>query len=113
MSSIASLEVIEWQDLAIESSVLQNVERVCKQGLLVVIATVKGFENPRTILIDSSPSSCFDRRLALIGSQLYAEAHQVQGSDTITIRLATGTHFTVPKVPVDLGVQFMDFHSAE
>ncbi|GMF62317.1 unnamed protein product [Phytophthora fragariaefolia] len=32
---------------------------------------------------------------------------------TVTVRLATGTHVTVPKVPVDLGVKFLDFDSVE
>ena len=49
----------------------------------------------------------------MIGSQLYAEALQAQGSDTITVRLATGTRVTVPKVPVNLGIKFMDFDSIE
>ncbi|GMF68693.1 unnamed protein product [Phytophthora fragariaefolia] len=44
------------------------------------------------------------------GSQLYAEA---RNRDIVTVRLATGTRVTVPKVPVDLGVKFLDFDSVE
>ncbi|EGZ20552.1 hypothetical protein PHYSODRAFT_250152, partial [Phytophthora sojae] len=47
------------------------------------------------------------------GSQLYAEALVARRSDIVTVRLAAGTHVTVPKVPVDLGVKFLDFDSVE
>ncbi|GMF60308.1 unnamed protein product [Phytophthora fragariaefolia] len=45
------------------------------------------------------------------GSQLYAEALKARNRDIVTVRLATGTRVTVPKVPVDLGVKFLDFDS--
>jgi hypothetical protein len=43
------------------------------------------------------------------GSQQYAEALKARTSDAITVRLATGTRVTVPKVAVNLGVKFLDF----
>ena len=101
------------QGLAPQSSVLYNTERVCKPGLLVVEATVKGFEKPWTILIDSGASSNYVRRCSLEGSQQYAEALKAQSSDTITVRLATGTRVTVPKVVINLGVKFLDFDCVE
>ena len=90
---------------------LYNTENVCKQGLLVVTATVKGFVKPWTILIDSGASGNYVRRSSLVGSQLYAETLQAQESDTLTVRLATGTRVTVPKVRVNLGIKFMEFDS--
>ena len=92
---------------------LVNTENVCKPGLLVVSATVKGFEKPWTILIDSGASGNYARRSSLQGSQLYAEALQARGSDVITVRLATGVCVTVPKVTANLGVKFLDFDSVE
>ena len=92
---------------------LYNTERECKRGLLVVEATVKGFERPWIILIDSGASGNYARRSTLESSQQYAEALRARGSDTVTVRLATGTHVTVPKVLVDLNVKFLDFTSVE
>jgi hypothetical protein len=47
------------------------------------------------------------------GSQQYAEALKARTSDVISIRLATGTRVTVPKVAVNLDVNFLDFDSVE
>ncbi|GMF57304.1 unnamed protein product [Phytophthora fragariaefolia] len=47
------------------------------------------------------------------GSQLYAEALKARDRGIVTVRLATGTRVTVPTVPVDLGVKFLDFDSVE
>ena len=80
---------------------LFNTERECKRGLLVDKATVKGFEKPWIILIDSGASGNYARRSTLEGSQIYAAALQARGCDTVTVRLATRTHVTVPKVLVD------------
>uniref|UniRef100_H3H492 Reverse transcriptase domain-containing protein n=1 Tax=Phytophthora ramorum TaxID=164328 RepID=H3H492_PHYRM len=101
------------QGLAPKSTVLFNTERVCKPGLLVVEATVKGFDKPWTILIDSGASVNYARRSTMEGSRQYAEALVARTSDIITVRLATGTRVTVPKVPVNLGVKFLDFDSVE
>ena len=84
-----------------------------KPGLLVVLATVKGFEKPWSILIDSGASSNYVRRRSLEGNQQYAEALKAQDGDSITVRLATGARVTVPKVPLNLGLKFLDFNSVE
>ncbi|GMF58055.1 unnamed protein product [Phytophthora fragariaefolia] len=47
------------------------------------------------------------------GSQLCAEALRARDRDNVTVRLATGTRVTVPKVPVDLDMRFLDFDSVE
>ncbi|KAG3195954.1 hypothetical protein PC128_g8055 [Phytophthora cactorum] len=86
---------------------------VCKSGLLVVQANVKGFEKPWRVLIDSGALGNYARRSTLEGSQQYAEALEVQTRDTISVRLATGTLVTVSKISVDLGVKFLDFDSVE
>ena len=41
------------------------------------------------------------------------EALKAHKGDTITVRLATGTLVTAPKVPVNLSVKFFDFDSIE
>ena len=74
LSSVEPLRGRGKRDLAPQSSVLYNTERVCKPGLLVVEATVKGFDKPWTILIDSGASGSYARRCSLEGSQQYAEA---------------------------------------
>ncbi|GMF34480.1 unnamed protein product [Phytophthora fragariaefolia] len=104
------------QGLAPKRTVLSNTERVCKPDLLVVQATVKGFEKRWTILIDSGASGNYAQHSTMEGSQgsqLYAEALRARDRDIVTLRLATGTRVTVPKVPVDLGVKFLDFDSVE
>ncbi|GMF30994.1 unnamed protein product [Phytophthora fragariaefolia] len=47
------------------------------------------------------------------GSQLYAEALKARNCHIVTVRPATVTRVTVPKVPVDLGVKFLDLDSVE
>uniref|UniRef100_H3H286 Integrase catalytic domain-containing protein n=1 Tax=Phytophthora ramorum TaxID=164328 RepID=H3H286_PHYRM len=101
------------QGLSPKSTVLYNTERVCKPGMLVVEATVKSFDKPWTILIDSGASGNYARRSTMEGSRQYAEALVARTSDIITVRLATGTRVTVPKIPVNLGVKFLDFDSVE
>ncbi|GMF49847.1 unnamed protein product [Phytophthora fragariaefolia] len=101
------------QGLAPKGAVLSNTERVCKPGLLVVQATVKGFDKPWTILVETGASGNYARRSTMEGSQLYAEALKARNRDIVTVRLATGTRVSVPKVPGDLGVKFLDFDSVE
>ena len=84
-----------------------------KPDLLVVLATAKGFERPWSILSDSGASSNYVRRRSLEGSHQYAEALQAHDGDSITVRLVTGARVTVPKVPLNLGVKFLDFNSVE
>ena len=113
LSSVEPLGGKRRQGLAPRNNVLYNTERVCKQGLLVVEATVKGFEEPWSILIDSEASGNNARRSTIVESQLYAEALKARKCDLITVRLATGTMVSTPKVEVDLGVKFLDFNSVE
>ncbi|GMF20254.1 unnamed protein product [Phytophthora fragariaefolia] len=101
------------QGLAPKRAVLSNTERVCQPDVLVVQATVKGFEKPWTILIYSGASGNYDRHSTMEQRQLYAEAIRACDRDIITVRFATGTSVTVPKVPVELGVIFLDFDSVE
>ncbi|CAH0522642.1 unnamed protein product [Peronospora belbahrii] len=82
-------------------------------GLLVVEGTIKGFDKPSLVVIDSGASGNYVRRSTVEGSQQYAEALVARKSDTFTVRLATGTRVTVPKVPMDLNVKFLDFNSME
>ena len=88
-------------------------KREHKSGLLVASATVKGFEVPRSILIDYGVSGNYVRRRSLKGSQHYAEELKAHEGDIITVRLATGAHVTVPKFPLNLSVKFLDFNSIE
>ncbi|ETO60135.1 hypothetical protein F444_21631 [Phytophthora nicotianae P1976] len=92
---------------------LSYKKSVCKPGLLVVQANVKGFVKPWRVLIDSGASGNYARRSALEGSQLYAEALEVRTRDEISVRLATGILVTVSKVSADLNVKFLDFDSVE
>ena len=62
---------------------------------------------------DSGASGINARRSTLKGSEMYAEALQARGGDTVTVCLATGYHVTVPKVLVDLNAKFLDFDSVE
>ena len=47
------------------------------------------------------------------GSQRYAEELTAHEGDSITVRLATGSRVTVPKVPLNLDIKFLDFDSIE
>ena len=80
------------------------MERGYKAGLLVAEAKVKCFKKPWSILIDSGASCNYARRRFLEGSQLYAEALTAHEGDYITVRSATGSRVTVPKLPLSLGI---------
>ena len=90
-----------------------STEREYKPGLLVTEAIVKGFEKHWSILIDYGASCSYARRCSLEGSHQYAEALKAHEGDSITVRLATGSRVTVPKVPLNLGVKFLDFDNIE
>jgi hypothetical protein len=77
------------------------------------LETGKGFIKLWKIVIDSGASVNYARRSTIEGSQQYAEALKARTSDVITVRLATGTRATVPKVAVNLGVKCLDFDSIE
>ena len=55
----------------------------------------------------------YARRLSVKGSQHYVEALKAHESDHITVLLATGTRVTVPKIPLNLNIQFLDFDSTQ
>ena len=46
-------------------------------------------------------------------SQQYAEALKAHEGDSITVRLATGSRVTVPKVSLKSGVKVLDFNVTE
>ena len=64
-------------------------------------------------MIDSGASCNHARHRSLKGSQRYAAVLNAHEGDSINVRLATGSRFTVPKVPLNLGVKFLDFYSTE
>ena len=84
-----------------------------KPGLLVAKVTVKGFDQPWSILIDSGSSGNYFRRCSLEGNPRYVDALEAQKFATITVRLATGTLVTAPKLPVNLGVKPFNFDGIE
>ena len=94
------------QILASRSPVHSNTGREYKPGLLVAKATAKGFDKPWSILIDSGAYGNYVGRYSLEGNPRYVGALEAHGGDTITVRLATRTLVTAPKVPVKLGVNF-------
>ena len=59
------------QGLAPSGVVNVATESGCKPGLLVVTATVKGFEKPWSIMIDSGASNNYVRRRSIEGGQHY------------------------------------------
>ncbi|KAG2920708.1 hypothetical protein PC119_g5894 [Phytophthora cactorum] len=73
------------QDLAPKRAGLSYEKSVCKPGLLVVPTSVKGFEKPWRVLIDSGASGNYARRSTLEG----VCSMEVQTRDTISVRLAT------------------------
>ena len=76
-----------------------------------MLATVKDFEKPWSIFIDSGASCNYARRRSLEENQQYAEELKAHDGNIITVRLATGARVTVPKVPLNLGKKFLDFNN--
>ena len=62
-------------------------------------------------MIDSGASGNYARCCSLKGNPRYVEALKAYKGDTITVRLATGTLVTTPRVSVNLGVTFFDYDS--
>ena len=71
-----------------------------KPGFLVAKATLTGFDKPCSILIDSGASGNYVRCYSLEWNRRYVGALETHKGDKITVRLATGTLVTAPKVPV-------------
>ncbi|KAG3116338.1 hypothetical protein PI124_g5293 [Phytophthora idaei] len=69
LSSVGPPGGREQQDPAPKGAGLSHEKSVCKPGLLVVQANVKGFEKLWRVLIDSGASGNYDRRSTLEGSQ--------------------------------------------
>lgn len=113
MNYVELLESTSQQGSAPKRAELYNPESECKQGLLVVKVTAKGFEKPWIVLIEFEACENYVRRSSLGGSQLYADAIKSQRGDTVTVRLATGKRVTVPKVLVGLKLEYLDFDSVE
>ena len=47
------------------------------------------------------------------GVKKYVEALKIHESDSNTVHLATDVQVTLPKVPLNLGVKFLDYNSGE
>ncbi|KAE9194418.1 hypothetical protein PF002_g23607 [Phytophthora fragariae] len=84
-------------------------------GLLVVHASVPGYNHPLRILIDSRASKNFARRQTVACNRgKYADALRgSKGNGPVSVRLADGTVVEVPRVHMDLAVKFEDFDSTE
>ncbi|KAG2922793.1 hypothetical protein PC117_g15885 [Phytophthora cactorum] len=106
LSSVGPPGGREQQDPAPKGAGLSHEKSVCKPGLLVVQANVKGFEKPWRVLIDSGASGNYDRRSTLEGSQQYAEALKVQTRDTIS----RGTLFGLSRYDLILGMAWLERH---
>ena len=63
-----------------------NTGRAYEPGFLVAKATVKGFDRPWSILIDSGASGNYFRRCSLEGKPRYVEVLEAHKGDTITVR---------------------------
>ena len=113
LGSVEPLRDKNKQSLAPIGPLRNGTGRDYKPGLLVATTTVKGFVKPWSILIDSGASCNYARHLSLEDSQQHVEALKAHVSDTITVRLATGTCVTVPEVPLNFDVNFLDFDSVE
>ena len=89
--------------------------RRSSEGLLVVHARVRGYDNTLKVLIDSGASKNFARRqtVAKNSDKLTDAMRESKGNGPVSVRLADGTVITVPKVQVDLAVKFEDFDSRE
>ncbi|POM79313.1 LOW QUALITY PROTEIN: Gag protein [Phytophthora palmivora] len=83
--------------------------------LLVVHASVRGYEDPFRVLIDSGASTNFARcRVVARNGDRYADAlRESKGRGQASVRLADGTVVNVPGIRVDLAVKFEDFDSTE
>jgi hypothetical protein len=86
-----------------------------RSNLVVVTASVKGYEEPMTILIDSGASYNFATKASVArNSMLYAKALEDSKSNSkVSVRLATGSIVSTRKVLLPLTVKFDDFNSVE
>ncbi|GMF33754.1 unnamed protein product [Phytophthora fragariaefolia] len=86
-----------------------------RSNLVVVTASVKGYPEPMTVLIDSGASFNFATKASVArNNALYASALEASKSNTnVSVRLATGSIVSTRKVTIPLNVKFDDFDSVE
>ncbi|GMF55183.1 unnamed protein product [Phytophthora fragariaefolia] len=86
-----------------------------RSKLVVVTASVKGYPEPMTVLIDSRASFNFATKASVArNNALYASALEASKSNTnVSVRLATGSIVSTHKVTIPLNVKFDDFDSVE
>ncbi|GMF46467.1 unnamed protein product [Phytophthora fragariaefolia] len=86
-----------------------------RSNLVVVTASVKGYQEPMTALIDSGASFNFATNASVVkNSALYASALEASKSNTnVSVRLVTGSIVSTRKVTIPLSVKFDDFNSIE
>ncbi|GMF27673.1 unnamed protein product [Phytophthora fragariaefolia] len=86
-----------------------------RSNLVVVTASVKGYPEPMTALIDSGASFNFATKTSVArNNALYASALEASKSNTnISVRLATGSIVSTRKVTIPLNMEFDDFDSVE
>ncbi|GMF40040.1 unnamed protein product [Phytophthora fragariaefolia] len=86
-----------------------------RSNLVVVTASVKGYPEPMTVLIDSGASFNFATKASVArNNALYASALEASKSNTtVSVRLATGSIVSTRKVTIPLNVKFGDFDSVE
>ncbi|GMF34996.1 unnamed protein product [Phytophthora fragariaefolia] len=93
----------------------QRKQRMERQLIVVVTASVKGYPEPMTVLIDSGASFNFAMKASVAeNNALYASALEASKSNTnVSVRLATGSIVPTRKVTIPLSVKFDDFNSVE
>ncbi|GMF54550.1 unnamed protein product [Phytophthora fragariaefolia] len=81
-------------------------------NLVVVTASVKGYPEPMTVLIDSGASFNFATKASVArNNALYASALEASKSNTnVSVHLATGSIVSTRKVTIPLSVKFDDFN---
>ena len=82
---------------------------------MVVTASVKGYKEPMTNLIDSGASYNFATKASVAkNSALYADALSNSTSNgKVSVRLVTGSIVSTRKVVLPLAVKFDEFDSVE
>ncbi|GMF15524.1 unnamed protein product [Phytophthora fragariaefolia] len=86
-----------------------------RSNLVVVTASVKGYPEPMTVLIDSGASFNFATKASVArNNALYASALEASKSNyNVSVRLATGSIVSTRKVTIPLNVKVDDFDSVE
>ncbi|GMF55534.1 unnamed protein product [Phytophthora fragariaefolia] len=86
-----------------------------RSNLVVVTASMKGYPEPMTVLVDSGASFNFATKISVARNNvLYASALEASKSNTnVSVRLATGSIMSTRKVTIPLSVKFDDFNSVK